>query len=103
VDGRAQPEFALAFGARRSDLPTALILSAHHRRFAALRGAFSESTIDALVNGVLSGKVKTASLQVAPRPIAPIRTPVIDCECRRMYKFYVHVFFRSLRPASEIN
>jgi hypothetical protein len=70
VDGRAQPEFALAFGARRSDLPTALILSAHHRRFAALRGAFSESTIDALVNGVLSGKVKTASIQVAPRPIA---------------------------------
>lgn len=68
VDGKAQYEFAAAFGVRSTDLPTVLILSAHHRRFALLRGAFSEPAIASLVDGVLSGKVKTVSLQVRPPP-----------------------------------
>jgi len=66
MDGAAQHQFAAAFGARSTDLPTVLILSAHHRRYALLRGSFGESAIGALVDGVLSGKVKTVPLQELP-------------------------------------
>eukprot|EP00191_Tetraselmis_sp_GSL018_P004106 CAMPEP_0177607256 /NCGR_PEP_ID=MMETSP0419_2-20121207/17813_1 /TAXON_ID=582737 /ORGANISM="Tetraselmis sp., Strain GSL018" /LENGTH=681 /DNA_ID=CAMNT_0019101811 /DNA_START=384 /DNA_END=2429 /DNA_ORIENTATION=- len=66
IDGRKQPDFASALDVRSTDIPTIVVLSAQKLRYAPLRGAFVESAILSHLDGVLTGKIRTAPLQIVP-------------------------------------
>lgn len=70
VDASRQPSFVEAFGLQRSDAPAAIALASTKRRFKILPGAFDAKSLNSLLDGLLSGKERTMSIQVPPRCVA---------------------------------
>lgn len=66
MDGRKQPDFAAALDVKSSDLPTVSVLSPHKRRYATLKGVYSQDSMVKLLDGVVSSKTKTHTIQDIP-------------------------------------
>ncbi len=64
---RAQPRFLAAFGLAPDAAPTLLVLSPRKARGARLTGAFDAAGLDALVDGLLAGRVPTEAFQARCR------------------------------------
>lgn len=65
VDATKQPSFVEAFGLQRSDTPAAIALAAKKLRFKILPGSFDAKNLDSLLDGLLSGRERTMSIQVS--------------------------------------
>ena len=59
----AQPSFMAALGLSADGAPTMLVLSPKKARGARLTGAFDAAGLNALVDGLLSGRVPTTAFQ----------------------------------------
>lgn len=80
VDATRQPSFVEAFGLQRSDAPAAIALAAKKRRFKILPGAFDAKNLDSLLDGLLSGRERTMSIQVSDGNGSRFRgSPCIIC------------------------
>lgn len=60
----AQPTFISAFGLSKDDVPTLVAFHPKKLRGAALKGAYSSQSIDALLDGLFSGSIHSAAFQV---------------------------------------
>ena len=64
LDATRQPSFVQAFGLQQSDAPAAIALAAKKRRFKILPGSFDAKALNSLLDGLLSGRERTMSIQV---------------------------------------
>ncbi len=78
---RAQPSFLAAFGLGPDAAPTLLVLSPKKARGARLTGAFDGAGVNAMVEGLLTGKQPTTPFQVSPHSLRAPGLACIRCVC----------------------